>query len=65
MSDITQFTTEDLQADLADTLEDIVMCQIALVFGGVQYSRETLWKRLDENLAIRRMITDELRSRMS
>jgi hypothetical protein len=63
MSDITQFTTEDLRADLADTIEDIVACQLALLLGVREYSGGSVHKRMDENMAIRRMITDELKRR--
>ena len=61
---ISEFTTEELKNDLAETKADIILCEKALALGITEYSDgDSVQHRLDVNLKIERMIEGELEFR--
>ncbi|MCB0063991.1 MAG: hypothetical protein KDE19_17835 [Caldilineaceae bacterium] len=60
---MTEFTTEELKRDLADTQEDIKRCERALQYGVSFYSVGGVQARLDTNKRIAAKISLELMAR--
>jgi len=64
VEDITKIPQSELESDLADTVKDILVCQAALKVGIDTYGKgDSTQHRLDVNLRIERMITNELNRR--
>lgn len=65
VADIKQIPTDELAADLNETLADIERCRAAIDAGLTGYSGGSILLRLDANLVIRDKINDELNRRAS
>ena len=58
---MSEFTTEELENDLAATKTDIILCEKALSLGIKVYNPgDSVQHRLDVNLRIERLIETEL-----
>lgn len=65
MTDIKQIPTDELVADLNETLADIERCQLAVDAGHTHYAGGNILARRDINLEIRDKIRNELSRRAS
>ena len=63
MVDMSKFSMAELRADLAETEEDIALCDLALKIGIREYSGGRVQERLDTNLKIEALIETELERR--
>ena len=62
-TDMTQFSTAELEADLTASITDIKVCKEALALGITRYSGGTVGRRLSVNIEIQKMIEKELARR--
>jgi len=62
-TDMTQFTTAELQTDLAACITDIKLCKKALAIGITHYNKSSVGIRLSANTVIQRVIEEELTRR--
>lgn len=64
MADFSAIPTHILKQDLAETIDDIIVCKAAIVLGTVRYSDgESVYSRLDANRHMQQVIEAELRCR--
>ena len=63
MDDITKIPTSELEKDLADSYDDLVVCERALSMGIDSYSGESVEHRIRGNKHFIKVITAELARR--
>jgi hypothetical protein len=64
MADFSAIPTHILRQDLAETLDDIIVCKAAIAFGTFKYGDgESVHRRLDVNWMIKQAIEAELQRR--